>query len=348
MSVITTLNPHLLLERADRQTTILLELAARLHANGDADELAEHVCEAAVRMTRTKRAALVRWSQKEQTGEIAYATRGHLVASGAALARDSQAARVCARATPLLLEDAHDLGNAITVYGGVELPREVGALAIIPLRGVEQVTGAIVVEGDRPGDISAMDGRHLQLLGHLTAASLDTVWAFEAVTKRARTDALTGLPNHHQFDERLARLVVETDRFGGAVSVVLVDVDRFKYVNDKYGQAVGDEAFAWVAAQMASTVRAVDLCARYGGDELGLLLPQTDVEGASRLAERLRARVEATPCVVQGYSIALTASFGVASYPAGARSGDEVFALADRALCRAKRQGGNQVVAETV
>ena len=142
------------------------------------------------------------------------------------------------------------------------------------------------------------------------------MWEIEEVSKRARTDPLTGLANRRHFDEQLRRVVAETDRFGGTCSLILVDLDHFKEVNDQYGHDAGDAVLRHVASVLGDAVRTVDLCARYGGEEIGILLPQTSQAGALELGERLRATLERRPTRYGGQPIRVTASFGVATYPA--------------------------------
>jgi diguanylate cyclase (GGDEF)-like protein len=334
--------------RTEQQTTILLDTAKRLHESRSVDVLGEQICGAAREMTDTKRAALIRWNAAVGAGEVAYSTRGHLVSEGASVTLQSQTGAACAGDYIVVLDDARNRGDGFTVYGGSETARSLGSLAIIPLRGRESVIGALVIEGDRPGQISSADTKNLRLLGLLAAASLETVWEIEEISRLARTDPLTGLANRQAFEERLGQLVLETDRFGGSGALIVVDVDHFKHVNDTYGHQVGDQVLRRLADILLRAIRTVDLCARYGGEELALLLPQTSLSGACQMAERLRQRVADQPFVIEGREIPITISLGVAAYPEGARDRDELFAAADRALYTAKRAGRNRVIADVV
>ncbi len=178
----------------------------------------------------------------------------------------------------------------------------------------------------------------------LGGAALETIWEIEEINRRARTDALTGLANRQQFEDRLTRIVAETNRFGGSCALVVADIDRFKHVNDTFGHQFGDQVLKRVAAALQNEIRTVDLAARYGGEEVAILLPQTNLEGACQLAERLRKAVARHPHTVGGREITVTISLGVAAYPEGARDRDQLFLVADRALYAAKRAGRNRVV----
>jgi diguanylate cyclase (GGDEF)-like protein len=163
------------------------------------------------------------------------------------------------------------------------------------------------------------------------------------VQRQAVTDELTGLANRRSFLARLDAEVVRSRRSGSPLGVVLADLDDFKRVNDTYGHAAGDEALKSFAAIVHSNSRDVDLPVRLGGEEFAVLLPDTDLEGAAQLAERIRESLEATSIDYEGASISLTASFGVSCFPATAAA-EDLLTDADRRLYDAKRRGKNMVV----
>jgi len=333
-------------ERAEANADLLLFTATQLHENRNVEDLGSSLCSAAMHMTGARRVALVRWNPVSNTGQVVYATRGHLVAADDAVDEDSQTGTACRNDAFVIVEDASARGDELQLYGGVEPPRSLGSFAIVPLKGSECVIGAIAIEADSPHQIREGDGKNLRLLALLGAAALETVWEIEEINRRARTDSLTGLANRRQFEERLGRIVAETNRFGGSCALVVLDIDRFKHVNDTFGHQAGDEVLRRVATTLQQAVRVVDLCARYGGEEMALLLPQTDLSGAARLAERLRQSVADRVILAGAHEISITVSLGVAAYPEGARDGEELFAAADRALYEAKRKGRNRVVSD--
>lgn len=331
--------------QGERNADLLLLTATQLQDQRNIGDLGASLCTAASHMMSTKRVALVRWNAARAVGEVAYSIRGHLVPTGSIVSPDSQVGAACVGDYPVLIEDARDRSRGFVVFGGEEEQHRLGALAIIPLRGIDGVIGAIVMESETPIPISPTDAKNLRLLGVMAAHALETVWEIEEINRRARTDALTGLANRQQFEERLTRIVMETNRFGGSCTLIIIDIDRFKQVNDTYGHQAGDEVLKRVSLVLQQEVRNVDLCARYGGEEMALLLPQTDLPGGCQLAERLRSAIGGKPFVVGGRDVHVTISLGVAAYPEGARDRDELFAAADRALYGAKRAGRNQVVA---
>lgn len=185
----------------------------------------------------------------------------------------------------------------------------------------------------------------LEYLAGQAVVSIENASLHETVERQAVTDELTGLANARAFHTVLARESERARRFGSPLALMMVDLDDFKSVNDSYGHRQGDEVLASVAALLRHFSRDIDAPARYGGEELAVILPQTDLDGAALLAERVREAVEDAevgrvdaPGVVR-----VTASFGVAALPESARDEDGLVAVADAALYRAKRAGKNRV-----
>src|SRR5690606_4773282 len=118
-------------------------------------------------------------------------------------------------------------------------------------------------------------GSLLLLLASVASVGVESVRQLEEVTARAATDELTGLPNRRLFDERLKQHLAECDRYDQVLSLILCDVDHFKRVNDQHGHRAGDLVLAAIARALAHAIRNIDICARYGGEELAILLPQT-------------------------------------------------------------------------
>lgn len=168
--------------------------------------------------------------------------------------------------------------------------------------------------------------------------------ANEELERLANTDSLTGLANRRRFMEVLSAEIERTERYGRALSLVLVDLDRFKEVNDNWGHLVGDEVLRATARVLESVCRDVDLAGRIGGEELALILPETTGEGAKAVAERLRGRIESLRHEAPGgEGFRVTGSIGIAWLDDGVRSREDLLREADRALYRAKEKGRNRV-----
>ncbi len=176
------------------------------------------------------------------------------------------------------------------------------------------------------------------------AVALDNARLHGIVKRQAVTDDLTGLSNRRFFREALATELQRAERFGNALALIVVDIDDFKRVNDRFGHQAGDEVLRAFAETLLGRIRGVDLGARLGGEEFAILLPETDAAGAEGLAENLRAAVADLVVSIGQHEVRITASFGVAAFPE-ARGADELMTAADLALYSAKRQGKDRVVA---
>jgi diguanylate cyclase (GGDEF)-like protein len=178
------------------------------------------------------------------------------------------------------------------------------------------------------------------------AVSIENVGLHETVERQAVTDELTGLCNRRRFQEAMATEVERSRRFGQPLGLVLLDLDNFKTINDTYGHQQGDLVLREVARVLRETSREIDEPARYGGEELAVVLPGTDLEGAFNLAERVRAGIEELelPLLDGAGELKITASFGVATLPGSADDMRGLVAAADAALYRAKRTGKNRTM----
>ena len=156
-------------------------------------------------------------------------------------------------------------------------------------------------------------------------------------------DTVTGLLNRRSILEKLNEWLRHEQRYKGRLAVAMLDIDHFKQVNDIYGHRIGDRVLSDIAGVMSRSIRQTDFVGRYGGEEFLIILPRTDVAGATKMAERVRTAVEGTPMHgANGTSFAVTASLGVAEYCAGDDE-DLLVSRADAALYRAKDLGRNRV-----
>jgi diguanylate cyclase (GGDEF)-like protein len=163
----------------------------------------------------------------------------------------------------------------------------------------------------------------------------------------SRTDELTGLSNRRHFMERLGSEFVRSQRYRSSVSLVLLDVDHFKRVNDTYGHIVGDQVLVGVADCMTGLLRRCDVAARHGGEEFAMVLPETPESGALVVAERFRETVEEALFESPDVSVRVTVSLGVATYPGGRiETAEDLLRRADQALYAAKNAGRNRVVSD--
>jgi diguanylate cyclase (GGDEF)-like protein len=167
---------------------------------------------------------------------------------------------------------------------------------------------------------------------------------YKQMVTMATTDGLTGLLNHRTFQERLADLLGRAERHGLKLALILTDIDHFKKVNDTYGHPVGDEVIRRVARVLESSVRKIDIVARYGGEELAVIIEGADAAGAAQLAERIRLDVAKQSIPSDKGPFSITLSLGIASVPEDATDKQTLIERADQALYRAKHTGRNRSV----
>jgi len=165
--------------------------------------------------------------------------------------------------------------------------------------------------------------------------------------KIAIQDQLTGLLNRRGFEEYGSRAFAAARRAESPMSVIMTDIDRFKYINDKYGHAAGDTALVHFARLMSESRREEDVIARVGGEEFALLLPGTELTDAMAIADQLCTKIGSTPLEMSAVGLPMTSSFGVATISKKDISLDDIVRRADRALYRSKRAGRNQVDLES-
>jgi diguanylate cyclase (GGDEF)-like protein len=221
-----------------------------------------------------------------------------------------------------------------------------GSVLSVPLGPLElngRVHGLITVA--RPsGTFSADDREVLRSLAIQAGLALENVELHNQVSRQAVTDELTGLANHRRFQELLEVEMEQVRRYGHPVGLIMLDIDNFKSVNDTYGHQQGDVVLKRVSRALADSSREADLPARYGGEELALILPHTDMEGAYAIAERIRTAVESLriPVANGRGPLRVTVSLGVASSREGHK--ETLIGQADAALYDAKRQGKNRTI----
>ena len=329
-----------------RQGQALLDAVQRLQGHHTGERLAHAFCETALEVSGARAAALVRWSAEGDSGEVAFATEGVGLRAPTPLDASSIVGEACRAGKLQVLEDTRTSALGRGIYGVPRTVQEPGSAAIVPLVRDDRILGAIVLEAGEAKALTLEEARNLTVLAAIVASSLELVWQVAEVDKRSRTDPLTGLWNRHHFGEQLQHKLSEADRRGNQVSLVLVDLDHFKRVNDNWGHQAGDSVLKQVARILQDSLREIDICVRYGGEEIALLLSDTDSQSAVEVAERLRLRICAQPLRHGVVDIPVTASFGVATYPETVKVRDQLFPAADKALYIAKHEGRNRVRAK--
>jgi diguanylate cyclase (GGDEF)-like protein len=264
------------------------------------------------------------------------------------------------RAFTIRQESVEELLANLDPGRDTERPVEQHRPTIVSLDGVHALAGPLRARSGAGSDVNYVCvisiARHGQefsdterdLFAYLTAqaaVSIENANLHDTVQRQAVTDELTGLFNVRHFQEALENEVERSRRFNSPVGLAMLDIDNFKRVNDTYGHQQGDVVLVEVARALRSLSRDIDVPARYGGEELAVILPQTDLGGAELLAERMRAAIADLAIKrLDGQGLlSITASFGVASFPESAGGRKSLIAAADAALYRSKHGGKNQV-----
>jgi diguanylate cyclase (GGDEF)-like protein/putative nucleotidyltransferase with HDIG domain len=210
----------------------------------------------------------------------------------------------------------------------------------VPLKIDDEVLGVFSLESRREQAFSPEDVVTTQTLAHQLALALHTARTYQAAFEQAITDGLTGLKTHRYFMEAVDREWRRSTRSGQNFSVIMLDLDQFKEVNDRYGHMQGDRVLRAVANVLSDSVRQSNVVARYGGDEFSILMPEATTAQAEPFAERMRANIENDPLLK---THGITASVGIGTFPEHGPTMQEVLRVADAGMYLAKYQNGNCV-----
>lgn len=223
---------------------------------------------------------------------------------------------------------------SLTIDGGLAVHR-------LPLRVSAEAVGVLEITISATRSVSSEMWSLLAAQVAVAVRTVQTIRDLRADTVREQT---TGLFNARQLRDSLTQELLRGRRFGHPVSILFIDLDHFKRVNDQYGHLAGTALLVAIAERLTQNIRKVDSAYRYGGDEFVLLLVETNRAGARSVAARIQSALAAPFLAATGQPIDVTVSIGVAGYPDDGSEADEILAAADRALYRAKACGRNEVV----
>jgi diguanylate cyclase (GGDEF)-like protein len=248
---------------------------------------------------------------------------------------------VAERGEPLLIrnlnEDPRFKGTAGNRYCN-------NSVLSVPMKAKGKVLGVINVNNLTTVRVfNANDVNLLMLFANQAAIALENARLYQELEKLAITDGLTGLANHRTFQDRLIVELARASRFQQEVSLLIVDIDHFKSVNDQYGHQMGDLVLRSVAARLKDLLRKMDFVARYGGEEFTIIMPQTHKARAYQTAERLRESISKESFFPDEPNKHVTISLGLAEFPSDANDANDLIEAADQALYSSKRNGRNRV-----
>ena len=214
---------------------------------------------------------------------------------------------------------------------------------IAPLICHERVVGVLNLADKTQGNgFGSEDIALVELFSQLVGASIGNVKLFEKMQEQATTDGLTGLANHKRLYEILEKELWRSRRYGGQVSLIMIDIDNLKKINDSYGHRAGDKVIKKISSKIKECIRHIDTAARYGGDEFAVILPNTSLEDATVVAERMVEAVANSPITWNREQVPLSISVGLGQYDADT-SPENMTSRSDQALYTAKQAGKNTV-----
>jgi diguanylate cyclase (GGDEF)-like protein len=214
-----------------------------------------------------------------------------------------------------------------------------GSIIGMPLKFNDSIVGVMNLSRSTRGGFSPSELRLLGLLADQAVVAISNASLHQTVSRQAYSDIVTGLPNRRALDERLDEEVIQARRNGSTFAVIMLDVDGFKSVNDTYGHTIGDQVLRSMFNFLATGLRSSDFLARYGGDELTLILSQSDAAPAVVVVQKLLEKVaQYSFDLPKGDKLHLGISCGIAMFPAHARTAANLLRAADEALYRAKKQ----------
>ncbi len=224
---------------------------------------------------------------------------------------------------------------------------KIKSIMCVPIKSKGNILGVLEIVNKTTNGPFTKDDLNLilRIVDH-AAIAIERASLYQKMEELSITDDLTKLFNTRYLDRTLEIEINRANRYDTSLSLIFMDVDHFKTINDNYGHLIGSKLLVEMGQLLIKCLRTVDIVARYGGDEFVIVLPQTPPDSASQIAERIRKSIEQNIFLKkEGYSLKLTASFGVASYPESARYKEELLRLADEAMYRVKHQTRNGVYA---
>ncbi len=317
---------------------ILFEVSRRLNAGETLESALEDIAEAAAKVGRVETASVLLF---DESGESLLCRAAHGFT-------EDEVALIGFRRGEGIAGWVAEKGEAVRVtdapsdrrFKDLGLGRPLRGMCCVPLQAGGKVIGVITVSSPEPDTFGEEEEQMLSFLASSVVSDLENARLY----RLAVTDALTLAYNRQYLSERFPTEFDRSIRYAQPLSVIMLDIDHFKQVNDTYGHPVGDEVLRSVVHTVMDLVREIDVVVRYGGEEFLILLPNTDREGAWRVADRIRQRIAESPVDSEKGPLSLTVSAGVSQV---AGEGDDTAALirrADSALYEAKQGGRNLVV----
>jgi len=315
-----------------------METSRTVVSHLDLDKVLSIILKKAMEITRTQAGSIALYTPKTATMRM-HAHRGFsrsFIANREwKVRRGGLTDRILRSTAPTVINDTTNKAfftNPLAVHEGIK------SLICVPLTCATEVVGILYVDDFTPRKFPAADLQTLNILASFAAIAIHNARTHSSLRQEANTDSLTGLFNRRSFEQVLAREFQRADRHGREFSLALVDVNDFKKFNDTYGHQAGDRALTALGEAIRHAIRSTDFAARYGGDEIVIILPETKLAKAYNLfARRIKQEIEEGFTRIIGNGSRLSVTIGIAAYPRDGKNAKDLVLSADRALLNAKK-----------
>jgi diguanylate cyclase (GGDEF)-like protein len=342
MSGLNTLSLQGLLERRNEELASMVEIGKTLTSCLEIHDILETIMKQVERLIKPKAWSLllVDRNSGDLVFEIAVSKVADQLKGSSLRCGEGIAGWVAMHGQPLLIPDVSK-DDRFSEYVDRKLMFTTRSIVCVPMKIKEQVIGVIeLINSFEDIDFDEGDISLVSAIADFAAIALDNARNYERISELVITDDLTGLFNSRHFGELIDSELNRSKRYTEEISLIFLDLDRFKNVNDKYGHLVGSRMLSEFGKLISKHIRSSDMAARYGGDEFAIILPHTGKEQAVKMAENLLDIIKNTRFTSdEGERINLTASFGVATYPTDAETRADLIKTSDIAMYAAKEAG---------
>jgi len=319
-----------------RQLEAINTIAQQSTAVMELEELLSGACKVIQKAFSVNHVAILLWDEGELVLRAHHGSLHLAIPSGGRFAATEEPwARILAASGTVVEKDLGSKPAKLRIFA------EAASRTSIPLISFGQTLGVLALYSAQPETFGGAEMQSLESVADICANSIQNAHYVERVKQLAYLDGLTGIFNRRFFELRIAEEVERARRYGSGLAVVMADIDHFKKLNDEFGHLLGDEVLRQVSSLFHQNLRKIDVVCRYGGEELALLLTQTNAQQAMAVAEKLRKVVERWQ--FPGVPRTVTISAGIAVFPEHGTSRDELVRAADGALYAAKQAGRNQI-----
>jgi diguanylate cyclase (GGDEF)-like protein len=327
-------------QRKAAQLEAINYIAKQATAVLDLDELLDKVCSLLLQSFPVDHVSVL---LREENALVVKAHHGRLtpaIPEGAAIpAHTGLAARAIDSRVTVVENDVSTATDYIVGF------QETRSEVCIPLVSLGELIGVLALESSRKNAFEKADIAPLESVADISANAIQNAHYFEKVRQMAYVDGLTGMFNRRFFEIRIMEEIERAQRYRGSMSVIMLDIDKFKKLNDEFGHLLGDEVLRQVSAIFSAQLRKADVACRYGGEEFAIIVPETTGDHALAVAEKLRQVIENWN--FPGVSRKVTVTGGVASYPQNGTTRDDLVRAADDALYAGKQAGRNRILPAT-